>query len=191
MCTPSCPTTKRNLARVRRERLMTTVTWTQRLRHSLIASLIVATPVMGQQPVPTTPSSAFRATDRPTTLPDDRHASGVTLAAVKSLPPGARSVVQRFAGSPSQDVILLDDSSTTGDLQAALAVLRSSRKSRGLNLDRSLRLSVPAIRSVPRSAPARAHLDRMLADLRTSPEAPVGSLGSLRSTAIALPDSQP
>jgi len=110
----------------------------------------------------------------------------VTLVIARSLPAGVGSLVQRYAGQPAENMIVLSDSASPGQLHASLAILRRSRQVLGDSLANDLRMSIPPVAVTVRDTVSRRALENQLARLRRARADVVDRTGGRRSITIPL-----
>ncbi|HWO89803.1 MAG TPA: hypothetical protein VNL98_11705 [Gemmatimonadales bacterium] len=106
------------------------------------------------------------------------------LVLVRSLPPGAGVVVQR-GQAPGRNLILVTDSTSVGDVAAALAVLTNSRQRHGESPDSPLVSRIPPGQPAP-GAQAAADISRELERLRSANPRQVEGIGRVRAIVIPL-----
>ncbi len=106
----------------------------------------------------------------------------VTIAAVASLPPGSRAVVQRSSGRPARNLIIVGPDATARELSAALVVLQDAVARRGDDADGFLRITIPAVDERQPLRPQALQRTRLNLDrLRDAPVQQVDGVGSVRA----------
>jgi hypothetical protein len=109
----------------------------------------------------------------------------VTVVRVATLAPGAHAVVQRTA-TPTRNLILVTDSTSVGELAAALAVLRDSRGRQGEDLTDGFVAKIPRVDPSALGPTMTRRLAQEFERLRAAPPRPVAGVGTLPAIDIPL-----